>query len=139
MAFRRRPRGTSKSTSSQFKSKLEQGIALALEAQGISVSYETEKIEYEVPSKKHKYIPDFKLPNGIFIEAKGYLTAEDRAKMKQVKASNPDLDIRFVFGRASNKLNKESPTTYSRWAEDHGFKWAEGFVPHDWLAEPSKN
>jgi hypothetical protein len=98
-----------------------------------------EKIEYEVPAKKHKYTPDFTLPNGIRIEAKGYLTAEDRAKMKRVKASNPFLDIRFVFGRASNKLNKESPTTYAMWAEDNGFKWAEKVIPREWITEPAKN
>lgn len=139
MPFRRRARGTSKSTSSLYKSSLEQGIALGLEAQGVLVSYEEETFNYEVPAKKHKYTPDFKLPNGIRIEAKGYLTAEDRKKMVQVKASNPFLDIRFVFGRATNKLNKLSPTTYAKWAEDHGFPWAEKVIPNAWLEEPSKN
>lgn len=136
---RNRARGSSKSTSSKFKSALEQGIALALEAMGVPDSYEKEQLEYEVPAKKHKYTPDFTLPNGIRIEAKGYLTAEDRTKMKYVKASNPDLDIRFIFGRSINKLNKKSPTTYARWAEDHGFKWAEKVIPRDWLEEPPKN
>ena len=135
----RRARGTSKSSDSRFKSSLEQNIALGLEAQGVVVSYEERVVEYEVPAKKHKYNPDFELPNGILIEAKGYLTAEDRTKMKRVKASNPKLDIRFVFGRASNKLNKKSPTTYADWADKYGFPWAERLVPSAWIAEPRKN
>ena len=137
--FKRRPRGTSKSTTSLYKSGLEQAIALGLEASGVVVSYETETVEYVVPATRHKYTPDFRLPNGILIEAKGYFTAEDRKKMKLVKEANPFLDIRFVFARASNKLNKKSPTTYAKWADTHGFKWAERLVPHDWLQEPSKN
>lgn len=139
MTFRRKPRGTSKSTSARFKSSLEELIALRLESQGVPVLYETEAISYEVPAVKHKYTPDFLLPNGIRIEAKGYFTAEDRRKMLQVKASNPFLDIRFIFGRATNKLNKLSPTTYAKWADDHGFPWAEKVIPDAWLEEPSKN
>ena len=137
--FKRRPRGTSKSASSLYKSSLEEAIALGLEAQGVAVSYETEVLEYEVPATRHKYTPDFKLPNGIYIEAKGYFTADDRKKMKLVKEANPWLDIRFVFARAQNKLNKKSPTTYAKWADTHGFKWAEKIVPHAWLQEPSAN
>lgn len=139
MAFRRKPRGTSKASTSTYKSSLEQAVALGLEALGVPVLYETEDVAYEVPAKRHKYKPDFLLPNGIRIEAKGYFTAEDRKKMVAVKASNPFMDIRFVFGRASNKLNKLSPTTYAKWCEDHGFKWAEKVVPRDWLEEPSQN
>lgn len=137
--FRRRPRGTSKSTSSRYRSSLEEGIALGLEAQGVPFSYESQVLEYEVPATKHKYTPDFLLPNGIVIEAKGYFTAEDRKKMKLVREANPELDIRFVFARAQNKLNKKSPTTYAKWAETHGFKWAEKIVPHAWLQEASPN
>ena len=139
MAFRRRARGTSKASTSTYKSSLEQAVALSLEAQGVSVLYETEVVDYEVPATKHKYKPDFLLPNGIRIEAKGYFTAEDRKKMKLVKQANPFMDIRFVFGRASNKLNKDSPTTYAMWAESHGFPWAEKEVPRAWIQEPSKN
>jgi len=139
MAFRRRARGVSKARSSGFKSLLEEQVALGLEAQGVPVLYEPEELHYEIPASNHKYTPDFVLPNGIRIETKGYLTAEDRKKMRLVKAANPDLDIRFVFGRASNKLNKLSPTTYADWSTKYGFLWAERLVPHDWVSEPSKN
>lgn len=137
--FQRRPRGTSKSTDSRFKSSLEEAIALGLEAMGEPVKYEETVLNYTVPAKDHKYTPDFQLSNGIFIEAKGYLTSDDRTKMKQVHTSNPDLDIRFVFGRATNKLNKRSQTTYAQWAEDHGFLWAEKVIPHGWIQEPKPN
>ncbi len=139
MAFRRKPRGTSKASTSTYKSSLEQAVALGLEALGVPVLYEAERVAYEVPAKQHHYKPDFLLPNGIRIEAKGYFTADDRKKMLAVKASHPFMDIRFVFGRAANKLNKDSPTTYSMWADSHGFKWAEKVVPRAWLEEPSPN
>ena len=132
---RMRARGTSKSRNSRFRSSLEEGIALGLEAQGVSFEYESKVLEYTIPAKAHKYTPDFVLPNGIIIEAKGYLTSEDRSKMRLVKDSNPFLDIRFVFGRAGNKLNKKSPTTYADWATKYGFPWAEKLVPHDWIQE----
>lgn len=137
--FRRRARGTSKATDSKYKSSLEQLIALGLEARGVPVLYETQTLEYVEPATDHKYTPDFILPNGIIIEAKGYLTSEDRTKMKQVKASNPFSDIRFVFQRATNKLNKKSPTTYGDWATKYGFPFAERLVPDAWIQEPSKN
>jgi hypothetical protein len=132
--FKRRPRGTSKSTTSRYRSSLEEGIALGLEAQGVPFSYESKVLDYTVPATVHRYTPDFILGD-IIIEAKGYLTSEDRSKMKLVKASNPDLDIRFVFQRASNRLNKKSSTTYADWAEKYGFKWAEKFVPLEWIKE----
>lgn len=138
MQFRRKARGTSKSSDSKYRSSLEEGIALGLEAQGVSFGYETKVLEYEVPASSHKYTPDFILDNGIIIEAKGYLTSEDRTKMKLVKESNPELDIRFVFQRCSNKLNKKSPTTYAMWAAKYGFPCAERFIPHEWTREPSK-
>ncbi len=139
MFRKRRARGTSKSLDKTYRSSLEEGIALGLQALGVPVFYEPEQLAYEVPASNHKYLPDFKLPNGIFVEAKGYLTSEDRTKMKQVKASNPHLDIRFVFQRATNKLNKKSPTTYADWATKYGFTWAERFIPDGWIQEPSKN
>lgn len=137
--FQRRARGTSRSSDSKYKSALEQGIALGLEARGVPVLYEDQSLGYEVPASNHKYTPDFFLPNGIIIEAKGYLTSEDRTKMKLVKASNPFLDIRFIFQRSINKLNKKSPTTYGDWATKYGFPFAEKIIPDAWLQEPSKN
>jgi len=122
-----------------YKSGFEERIAQELEALGVPVEYEVEVIEYEKPAKKHKYHPDFKLPSGVFVETTGYLISEDRKKHLLVKAQHPEIEIRFVFGNARNRINKGSPTTYADWANKNGFKWAEKHIPKEWLDEASKN
>jgi hypothetical protein len=102
----------------------------------VGFSFETVKLKYTPPPKEHTYTPDFLLANGILIEVKGYLTSEDRKKMRWVKEQHPELDIRMLFGRAQNRINKGSPTTYAMWAEKYGFKWCEKVVPQEWVDEP---
>jgi len=115
----------------KFRSKFEATIAKDLNKKKVKYSYEGEKLEYVLIKQ---YLTDFiLLDNGIIIEAKGVLTSADRQKMKAVKEQHPEADIRFLFQRASNKLNKKSKTTYSMWAEKHGFPWAEGKVPKEWI------
>lgn len=122
-----------------YRSKFEARIGASLEKRGVSADrYEAERIGYVEPETKRRYTPDWTLANGIVIEAKGRLTARDRKKMLLVKASNPHLDIRFVFQRASNPIRKGSKTTYSAWAEKNGFPWAEGDIPTSWLKEKKK-
>jgi hypothetical protein len=100
------------------------------------------KIEYEPSNPRFNYVlesryyPDFRLPNGIYIETKGFFKAADRRKMIAVKLGHQRMDIRFVFQRASNKLTKaRGSKTYGEWAEYHGFKWAEGTIPLAWWKE----
>lgn len=131
----RRPRGIS---DQGRRSGLEDKIALSLEARGVSFEYEGTRLKYEV-SKTKTYTPDFKLPNGIYIEAKGWFQAADRSKLKDVRASNPEIDLRLVFQRASNRLSKTSKTTYADWCDQYGFRWAERDIPQVWLDEPGKN
>jgi len=84
------------------------------------------------------YVPDFILPNGIYIEVKGYLRSEDRKKMILVKKQHPDIDLRLIFQRASNRIYKKSKTTYADWARKHGFIYADnGRVPREWLVSLS--
>ena len=64
---------------SRYRSRFEQRVAEALEGHKVSYEYESFKIEYEVPSRRAKYTPDFRLPNGIIVEAKGLWDAADRA------------------------------------------------------------
>jgi hypothetical protein len=71
----------------------------------------------------------------MIIETKGLFSTEDRKKMKLVKAQHPTLDIRLVFSNARAKIAKGSPTTYAKWAETNGFKWAHRVIPQDWLKE----
>jgi hypothetical protein len=116
----------------RYRSKFENGIGDKL---GEAAEYEPIVIKFTQPAKKRTYTPDFVLRNGIIIESKGRLTAADRAKMLLVKADNPELDIRFVFQRASNRISKASKTTYAAWCDANGFRWAEKEVPAAWLAE----
>jgi hypothetical protein len=118
------------------RSKFEAAIAADLTARGVSYEYEKRRLSYELPCV---YIPDFELPNGIIIEAKGWLKPSDRRKMVEVKRANPHLDIRFVFQKASNRIGPGTKSaSYSRWAEHNGFPWAEGRVPEAWVREPKK-
>lgn len=100
------------------------------------------ELEYE-PKDAHLeyslvYIPDFRLPNGILVEAKGLFDSTDRTKMLRVKQSNPEADIRFVF-MANNKINPKSKTRYSDWCEKHGFKYHIGReIPEEWWHEDTK-
>ena len=118
-----------------YRSGLEETIARQLEAAGIPVSFETHRVPYMVPMTKHRYTPDFVLPNGIVVESKGIFSPEDRAKHILVKNQHPDLDIRFVFSRSSAKLYKGSKTTLAQWAEVNGFQFAQSRIPDAWLHE----
>ena len=122
----------------KFRSKFEKRIWDALPS-GSGVVYEPPdgKLHYTLPKR---YIPDFVLPNGIVIEAKGYFTSADRTKMLRVQKENPGVDIRFLFMRANNRLTKSpNSRTYWQWAEQHGFQWKEGdTIPKEWLNERRK-
>ena len=74
---------------------------LSIELKGTGAKYEKLILPYY---KMHTYKPDWVLPNGIILEAKGRFTAPDRAKHLHIKAQHPDLDIRFVFQCANNKI-----------------------------------
>lgn len=117
--------------SSNFRSGFERSIAANLRSRRVSFEYESLKLSYTL---EKVYTPDFILPNGIVIEAKGVLTPADRTKMRAVKNAYPDLDIRFLFMDASKKLSKKSKMTYAKWAEANGFMWADGVaIPKEWL------
>ena len=123
-----------------FRSGLEEKVAKALKEQGIDPKYEEEKIVYTVPSRKATYTPDFRLPNGIYVETKGRFGVADRQKHLFIKAQHPELDIRFVFSNSNTKISKISKTTYAMWCEANGFEWAdikEG-IPKHWLKQKGK-
>lgn len=121
-----------------FRSGLESKVADELRAQGVPVRFEQLKIEYEIPTKKHKYTPDFELPNGIIIETKGRFLSKDRAKHLLVKAQHPEIDLRFVFQNPQARLSKSSATSYAMWSERNGFKFAKGSIPRAWIDEAPK-
>jgi len=117
-----------------YRSGLEQTVDESLKAVGVDGEYEKHKIKYIFPATDRKYTPDFKLPNGIFVETKGRFVAADRKKHLLIKEQYPDLDIRFVFQNANNKLNKRSKTTYADWCNKYGFIFAEKTIPDEWLS-----
>ena len=118
------------------KSKFEKRVADDLTSRNVRYIYEKGlKMSYVVPASGHVYTPDFQLRGRAwFVECKGLLDADTRKKMLCVKASNPDKDIRLVFQR-DNPIYKGSKTKYSDWATKHGFKYAIGAVPEEWLDE----
>jgi hypothetical protein len=105
-------------------------VADALTKAEVAFSYETLSLPYIV---ERKYKPDFILPNGVIIEVKGYWTGADRSKHLKVKEAHPDLDIRFCFMNAHNKLSKRSKTTYAQWCDKKGFKWCQRNIPKSWI------
>lgn len=117
--------------SMKFRSRFESNIARSLIDRGIPFEYEKQRVVY-IP-KPRTYTPDFYFPEtDVYVETKGHLDKGDRVKMLLVKEQNPELDIRFVFFRAANKIYKGSKTTYGDWATKHGFQWAEGSIPEEW-------
>ena len=88
-----------------------------------------------IPASNHSYTPDIILPNGIILEVKGRLVKADRDKHLLIKEQHPNLDIRFVFQCANNKIRKGSKTTYAQWCEKNDIKWCEKIVPDSWLKE----
>ena len=99
------------------------------------IAYEAIRINYVIPASEHYYTPDIILPNGIIVEIKGRLVKADRDKHLLITEQHPNLDIRFVFQNANNKIRKGSKTTYAQWCEKNDIKWCEKLVPDDWLKE----
>jgi hypothetical protein len=116
-----------------YRSRLEEKLARWFELNGHQFEYETLTLNYTLSAV---YTPDFILPNGVILEAKGYFKPEDRRKMLAVKKQHPHLDIRLVFQQPYNTLTKKSATTYAKWAEKNGFLWAASHdIPLDWFDE----
>jgi hypothetical protein len=119
-----------------FRSKFEESIWNAAKRSRKTLTHEPHFIPYVM---RGNYLPDFvivtKSGKEIIIEAKGYLDAAACKKMKAVKASNPELDIRFVFQYANGKRNKRAKLKNWEWAEKHGFPWSEGTIPLSWWKE----
>ena len=132
----RKKRKKRSSPTSKYRSGFEQTLANQLKRSGVAFEYETVKLEYR---KVATYTPDFILPNGIIIEAKGVWTVEDRTKHLLVREQHPHLDIRLVFMNASNKIRKGSDTTYARWCEKKNILYANKQIPKSWLSHKHTN
>ena len=107
------------------RNKFEQNTYNQLRRAGILFKYESEKLPYVLA--RH-YIPDFIIitPTGkIYLECKGYLRPEHKAKLCAVKKQHPEIDLRILF-YAAKKDN-------IKWAEKNGIKYAVGEIPEEWL------
>jgi hypothetical protein len=123
-----------------FRSGLEQKAAAQIEAEGLRVAYEEFVVKYTVPERQARYTADFRLPNGIIVETKGRFVTADRKKHKLIRLQHPTLDIRIVFQNPNARISKKSATTYAKWCDDHGVKWAkahskEAPIPPEWFKE----
>ena len=121
---------------SNYRSGFEAKLAHQLKRGGVSFQYESIKLEY---TKTATYTPDFILPNGIIIEAKGLWTVEDRKKHLLIREQHSHLDIRLVFMNASNKIRKGSDTTYAKWCEKKNILYANKQIPKSWLSQTPIN
>ena len=121
-----------------YRSGLEETVSRQIADAGLTVSYETDKIEYVWPERTSKYTPDFKLPKQggfFFVETKGRWTVDDRQKHLLIRQQHPDIDIRFVFSNQNAPLYKGSPNRYCDWCDKHGFVYANRTIPPEWLTE----
>ena len=115
----------------KFRSKLEEKVANLLEGLGGSYEYEHAQVPYII---QHHYVPDFVLPNHVYLETKGYWAPSDRRKILAVVRDNPDLDLRMVFQAPYNTISKKSKTTYAMWCDKHAIPWTSFHsIPLDWL------
>jgi len=114
-----------------FRSGLEEKVADLMCELGVKYEYESTKIPYII---NHIYTPDFLLPNGIYLETKGFWEPEDRRKIKNVKQQHPEIDLRMVFQSPYNKITKGSKTTYAKWCDKHDIPWAAFHsIPKEWF------
>lgn len=101
----------------QFRSRLEEQF---MTRHGKHVEgYEVDKIPYNTT---HKYNPDFKILDNLYVETKGRFESQDRTKIKSVLLQNPGITIVMVFQNPKSKL-EGSETTYAQWCDKHNIPW----------------
>ena len=116
----------------RYRSLFEANFARDLHERKIDAAYERDVITY-IPKPK-SYTPDFYIKEGDFyVETKGRFFSQDRTKHLLIKEQHPEIDIRFVFLNARNRLDKRSRTTYAQWCEKNGFLYADKRMPGEWM------
>ena len=123
-----------------YRSGSEKKTGDLLDSIKIPFSFEPHFIEYTWLEYK-KYLPDFLLPNGIYLEVKGRFTLEDRKKHLFVREHHPELDIRFIFDYPNGKLNKGAKSSYADWCIKNNFlfcKNSDHAVIEEWANEEQR-
>lgn len=121
-----------------YRSKFEEKVANVL---GKNATYESEFISYTIPERTSKYLPDFKTKTGIYLEAKGKWTSEDRKKHLLLKQQHPEKRIVLIFMNSRVKLNKRSKTSYGDWATKNNIEWYDfkSGIPPELYKKGNKN
>jgi len=111
----------------KFRSKFEKRLADTLD----NYTYECTKLTYIKKTNRKMecgdcgssrvnqyatYTTDFKLPSGVFVEAKGWFQPHERTKMVSVLKCNPEVDIRMVF-QTDGWCTKKKKMRYSAWCD----------------------
>jgi hypothetical protein len=95
--------------------------------------YEAETFPYVL---YRNYTPDFKVTREddsvLYIEAKGVLDRETKAKMLAIRDSNPDHTFVLLFPPRPS-LSKKRAAEYARWCYKHDFEFSVGDIPEEWL------
>ena len=120
-----------------YRSGLEEATMADLRSRGAQASFETLVVRYEKPASRHKYTPDFVLPNHRLVETKGRFLTADRQKHLLVRKQHPDLWIGIVFSNSRTKISKGSKTSYGDWCAKHGIPFADKTVPQEWIDAPA--
>lgn len=98
-------------------------------------TYEPEIWKYQY--KPQDYSVDFKIIKNnndvIFLEYKGKMTREVRKKLRAIKECNPDKELYIIFEKGNNKIERNSKTTYLKWAEKQGFECSNKEIKEEWL------
>ena len=94
------------------------------ESKGLILTYEDPRslLSFITQPKKRVYHPDFTAAPGWYIETKGRMVSADRAKLVLIKEQHPTARILIIFQRPGHTISKQSKTTYSAWADKHGFE-----------------
>jgi hypothetical protein len=111
----------------KYRSGLEHLVAVLLERASITALHEKETLKYLQPSVMRRYLVDFTFPENpaLIVEVKGRFTGADRKKMLLVKEQHPTRKLVMLFGKSSNKLSKNSPTTYADWCDKNDIAWID--------------
>jgi len=113
-----------------MRSAFEEKVYQCSKKQGFTIEYEPTELKYTL-----SYIPDFLLPNGVYVECKGYFAPEDRTKILSVIKSNPNIRLRLLFQK-NNKISCNSNMTYGDWCNKHNIIWSIGaIIPLSWYNE----
>lgn len=105
----------------KLKSKLE----LAFHTRFPSHEYEAKAFKYIVPASDHKYTPDWRINETLYVETKGYLDKRARDVALYMKEQHPEVEVVFVFESGKKRIHSNSKTTYMDWCNKNGIRFLD--------------